>query len=109
MVKIVEVEGETDCEPLTATGPMPSIVALVAFVVDQKRVADWPGLMAAGETLMLAVGAGGGGGGGVVGGAGAMVFLWHPARTRIAARHTATGTLFSLKLFTVNLLVVMQR
>jgi hypothetical protein len=58
--------------------------------------------MTDGVALMLAVGAGAGGGGG--GGGGATAFLWHPPRTTIAARQTATGSFIILKWFTVNLL-----
>jgi hypothetical protein len=66
--------GDTDCEPLAGTVPMPSMVAEVALVVVHASLAVWPWSIAAGLTVMLAVGVGGGGGGGV-GGGGATVFL----------------------------------
>lgn len=60
---------------------MPRMLASVALLVIQERVADWPAVMSAGETVILAVGAGAGAGGGG-GGAAATVFLWHPLTTR---------------------------
>jgi hypothetical protein len=86
---------------------MPPMVMLVALAVVQVKVAGWPGSMADGLTLMLAVGAGGGGGGGD-GGGGATTFLWQPARTTIA-RQSAAGSFFSLESFTVNLLFLVIR
>jgi hypothetical protein len=39
-VKVADLVGETTCEPLIATVPMPPIDAEVAFVVDHASVAD---------------------------------------------------------------------
>src|SRR6185437_7290286 len=81
--KLVEVEGETVCVPLTATGPMPSMVTLVASVVRQLRTTDWPRSMASGSAVRFAVGAAVG----VVVGALAegltgAVLWWQPARAK---------------------------
>jgi len=102
---VVDVAGDTDCEPLTATEPIPTIDTPVAFVVPHVRVADCPAAIADGLTVMLAVGAGAGAGVGGGGGGGGAAFLWHPARTKTVARQTATGSFFSLKWFMVNLLL----
>src|SRR5665213_4120624 len=56
--KLVEVEGETVCVPLTGTWPMPSMVTVVASVVRQLRTTDWPRSMANGSAVRFAVGAG---------------------------------------------------
>src|SRR6185312_16410052 len=56
--KLVELEGDTVCVPLTGTGPMPSITTLVALVVRQLRTSDWPISMASGSAVRVAVGAG---------------------------------------------------
>src|SRR5665213_1897479 len=56
--KLVELEGETVCVPLTGTGPMPSMTTLVALVVRQLRTRDWPISMARGSAVRVAVGAG---------------------------------------------------
>jgi hypothetical protein len=39
-VKVADLIGETDSEPMVATGPMPSTEAEVALVVDHDSVAD---------------------------------------------------------------------
>lgn len=83
----MERVGVTLLEPWVATVPMPLMVTFVALVVDQVRVEACPCWIAAGLAEMCAVGAGGGGGGGGAG-AGA-AFLWHPERTRAAAKTTA--------------------
>lgn len=103
-VKVVDLVGETDCEPLVATVPISAMEAEVALVVVHDRVADCPESITDGVTVMLAVGAGAGAGGGGDGGGGAAAFLWHPPRTTIAARQTATGSLVSLEWFMVTLL-----
>ena len=51
---MVDESGETACEPLVCTLPMPSMFALVAFWVDQVRVAEPPRWMASGLTLRVA-------------------------------------------------------
>jgi hypothetical protein len=98
-VKVEDLVGETDCEPLVATVPMPPIAAEVALVVDHASVADCPWSIASGVARMLAVGTGAGAGAGFGGGGGggATAFLWHPPRTRTAARHAATGSAFCLE------------
>ena len=56
--KLVEVEGETVCVPLTLTVPMPSIDTAVASVVRQFSTTDWPRSIASGSAVSVAVGAG---------------------------------------------------
>ena len=73
-----DLVGETACDPLAATGPMPSIEVAVALVVVHVKVADWPRSIACGLAPKVAVGAGAGagaGGGGGGGGGGAATFL----------------------------------
>ena len=89
-------------DPLASTVPRPLIVVCVALAVFQERVADWPAVMAAGVTVIFAVGAAGGVGGGGV--EAAIGFLWHPMTARLAARQSATETREGILGFTVNLL-----
>ncbi len=54
---MVVAVGVTCCEPLAETVPMPpSIVTVVAFVVCQVNVADWPALTVVGLAVKDAVG-----------------------------------------------------
>jgi hypothetical protein len=63
IVYVVVAVGETDFVPLVATVPiLLSMDADVAFVELQVRVADWPFVIDAGETVNVTVGAGVGGG-----------------------------------------------
>src|SRR5208283_1168552 len=81
MWKLVEAEGETVWVPLGLTGPMPSMVTLVASVVRQLRTTDWPRSMASGSAVSVAVGMGGSGVGvGAVLSGFTLVaaFLWQP-------------------------------
>ncbi len=55
-VKVVESCGETFCVPLDGTLPMPVMLAVLAPVVFQLRIVDWPRSMTFGEALMEAVG-----------------------------------------------------
>ncbi len=50
--------------PAVGTGPMPSMLALLASVVRQERTTLCPALMDVGWAVMVAVGAGAAGGGG---------------------------------------------
>lgn len=90
-------------DPLAPTVPSPLMEVCVALAVSHDRVADCPAVMAAGVTVILAVGVAGGVGGG--GGAAAIVFLWHPLTARLAARQSATETREGIQGFTVNLLL----
>src|SRR5882757_805051 len=82
--KSVELVGATVCVPFVLTGPMPSIVTEVAFVVRQFRTTDWPASTEVGSALMVAVGAGIEAGGGGGGGGGGAVFLWQPDKVATA-------------------------
>ena len=79
----MESTGVTWRDPLALTGPMPSMLTSVAFVVCQVRVVDWPFSIVLGLAESEAVGAGGGAGGG--GGGGATFFAQAP-QNRIAPR-----------------------
>ena len=70
----MESVGLTSRDPFASTVPMPSIVTVVAFSVDQVSVLDWPRSIDAGLAVSDAVGFAGGGGGG---GGGGVTFLWH--------------------------------
>jgi len=68
-VYVVLEFGDTNHEPFALTAPIPGeIETLVALVVVQDRVVDWPAEIVEGWAEMVAVGGpGGGGGGGVEG------------------------------------------
>src|SRR6202789_3311915 len=87
--KLVELDGETVCVPLTGTSPMPSMLTLVALDERQLRTTDWPRSMAMGSAVMEAVGAGTDDSGAIAAGGGAACFLWQPGEA-ITARG-ATG------------------
>jgi hypothetical protein len=62
---VVETLGATLRVPEAATSPRPSIEAVVALVVFQLSVTCSPAVIAAGEAVRFAVGAGGASGGAV--------------------------------------------
>ena len=66
---VVEAAGATWREPLVSTGPMPSMLTSVAFVVCQVRVVESPALMVFGFAASDAVGGCAEGGAGGAGGA----------------------------------------
>jgi hypothetical protein len=81
---------------------MPLMLAVVAPVVFQLRIVDWPRSITFGLAVMDAVGwaaAGGGGGGG--GGTG--FFLWQPDRASIPERLVTTASFRSVMNDNVNL------
>src|SRR6266849_1828421 len=53
-VYVVDVDGETDTDPLVGFAPIPlSIVTEVAFVVDQLSVDDWPAVIVCGDAVKV--------------------------------------------------------
>lgn len=83
--------GDTDREPLVLTSPMPwSMETLVAPVVVQDSVADWPLSIVVGLADRVAVGATAGGGGGGGGGGATGAFFLHPPASISNKRHRMT-------------------
>ena len=76
----------TDFEPLVSTGPIPSMLTSVAFVVCHVSVVDWPLSIVFGFADREAVGAAGAGGGG--GGGGATFFLQAPTKRMMLSMNT---------------------
>src|SRR5271169_6381294 len=86
-----------------STGPMPSMLTSVAFVVCQVRVVDWPGSIVFGLADSEAVGAVSAGGG--VGGGGATFFA-HAARNMIVPSVKARVTHLRIVFVIVVVVVV---
>ena len=90
-VYVVDELGDTDRDPLVLTSPIPwSMETLVAPVVVQDNVEDWPLSIVVGLADSVAVGAAAGGGGGGGGGGATGAFFLHPPASISNSRHSMT-------------------
>ena len=90
----MEELGDTDREPLVLTSPMSWLMeTLVAAVVVQDSVEDWPLSIVVGLDDRVAVGATARGGGGGGGGGATGAFFLHPPANTSNKRHRMTEAL----------------